>query len=68
MGGRQENSLRTVCSNSEVLYTNTGWSMCSSLGQAHIHETGVICTNIESRDESAVCWGSNKDCGAVYYK
>ena len=27
-GGRQENSLRTVRSNSQVLYTNTGWSVC----------------------------------------
>ena len=27
-GGRQENSLRTVCSNSQILYTNTGWSVC----------------------------------------
>ena len=27
MGGRQENSLRTVHSNSQVLYTNTGWSV-----------------------------------------
>ena len=26
-GGRQENSLRTVRSNSQVLYTNTGWSV-----------------------------------------
>ena len=26
-GGRQKNSLRTVCSNSQVLYTNIGWSM-----------------------------------------
>ena len=26
-GGRQENSLRTVCSISQVLYTNTGWSV-----------------------------------------
>ena len=26
-GGRQENSLRTVHSNSPVLYTNTGWSV-----------------------------------------
>ena len=26
-GGRQENSLRTVHSNSQVLYTNTGWSV-----------------------------------------
>jgi len=32
--GRQENSLRTVCYNSEVLYTNTGWSVCSPLGLA----------------------------------
>ena len=28
-GGRQENSLRTVRYNSEVLYTNTGWSVHS---------------------------------------
>ena len=26
-GGIQENSLRTVRSNSQVLYTNTGWSV-----------------------------------------
>ena len=26
-GGRQENSLRTVCSILQVLYTNTGWSV-----------------------------------------
>ena len=26
-GGRQENSLRTVCSDSQVLYTNIGWSV-----------------------------------------
>ena len=26
-GGRQENSLRTVPLNSQVLYTNTGWSV-----------------------------------------
>ena len=26
-GSRQENSLRTVRSNSQVLYTNTGWSV-----------------------------------------
>ena len=26
-GGRQENSLRTVHSNLQVLYTNTGWSV-----------------------------------------
>ena len=34
--GRQENSLRTVCSISQVLYTNTGWSVHTSLGQAYI--------------------------------
>jgi len=34
--GRQENSLRTVCSISQVLYTNTGWSVCTCLGQAYI--------------------------------
>ena len=28
-GGRQENSLRTVHSISQVLYTNTGWSVRS---------------------------------------
>ena len=27
VGGRQENSLRTVRSDSQVLYTNTGWSV-----------------------------------------
>ena len=31
-GGRQENSLRTVCSISQVLYTNTGWSVRICLG------------------------------------
>ena len=34
--GRQENSLRTVCSISQVLYTNTGWSVHTCLGQAYI--------------------------------
>jgi len=34
--GRQENSLRTVCSISQVLYTNTGWSVHTYLGQAYI--------------------------------
>jgi len=29
-GGRQENSLRTVCTNSQVLYANTGWSCCTN--------------------------------------
>jgi len=31
-GGRQENSLRTVRSILQVLYTNTGWSVCICLG------------------------------------
>ena len=35
-GGRQENSLRTVHSISQVLYTNTGWSVYTCLGQAYI--------------------------------
>jgi len=34
--GRQENSLRTVRSISQVLYTNTGWSVRTCLGQACI--------------------------------
>jgi len=38
--GRQENSLRTVRYNSEVLYTNTGWSVHSPLGLA-LHERQV---------------------------
>jgi len=40
VGGRQENSLRTVRYNSEVLYTNTGWSVHSPLGLA-LHERQV---------------------------
>jgi len=36
VGGRQENSLRTVCSISQVLYTNTGWSVRICLGQVYI--------------------------------
>jgi len=35
-GGRQENSLRTVRSILQVLYTNTGWSVRTCLGQAYI--------------------------------
>jgi len=34
--GRQENSLRTVRSISQVLYTNTGWSVRTCSGQAYI--------------------------------
>ena len=34
--GRQENSLGTVRSISQVLYTNTGWSVRTCLGQAYI--------------------------------
>ena len=33
---RQENSLRTVRSISQVLYTNIGWSVHICLGQAYI--------------------------------
>jgi len=36
VGGRQENSLRTVRSILQVLYTNTGWSVHICLGQAYI--------------------------------
>jgi len=36
VGGRQENSLRTVRSILQVLYTNTGWSVRTYLGQAYI--------------------------------
>jgi len=35
-GGRQENSLRTVRSILQVLYTNTGWSVYTCLGQVYI--------------------------------
>jgi len=35
-GGRHENSLRTVRSILQVLYTNTGWSVHTCLGQAYI--------------------------------
>ena len=34
--GRQENSLGTVRLISQVLYTNTGWSVHICLGQAYI--------------------------------
>ena len=34
--GRQENSLGTVRSISQVLYTNIGWSVHTCLGQAYI--------------------------------
>ena len=40
-GGRQENSLRTVRSISQVLYTNTGWSVRTCLGQAYILKQAV---------------------------
>jgi len=45
--GRQENSLRTVRSISQVLYTNTGWSVHTCLGQAYIlkqaaHTLGLV--------------------------
>ena len=59
-GGRQENSLRTVRYNSEVLYTNTGWSVRSPLGLAVTLETGAIYTYMVQGDESAVCQSSKK--------
>ena len=34
--GRQENSLGTVRTILQVLYTNTGWSVRTCLGQAYI--------------------------------
>jgi hypothetical protein len=35
----KENSLRTVCSNSQVLYTNTGWSVhCFRAGSNTCHQ------------------------------
>jgi len=34
--GRQENSLGTVHTISQVLYTNTGWSVHTCLGQAYM--------------------------------
>ena len=40
-GGRQENSLGTVRSISQVLYTNTGWSVHTCLGQAYILKRAV---------------------------
>jgi len=40
--GRQENSLRTVRSISQVLYTNTGWSVHTCLGQAYILKQAAI--------------------------
>jgi len=58
-GGRQENSLGTVRYNSEVLYTNTGWSVRSPLGLA-LHEQRVQSIHIWYKgNESAVCRSSN---------
>ena len=52
-GGRQENSLGTVHSISQVLYTNTGWSVHTCLGQAYILKMGGpyfrASTNTEDR-------------------
>ena len=46
-GGRQENSLRTVRSILQVLYTNTGWSVRTCLGQVQIQVIGerLYCTS-----------------------
>src|SRR6266705_7152189 len=63
-GGRQENSLGTVRYNSEVLYTNTGWSVRSPLGLA-VQSRRVQSIHIWYKgNESAVCRSSN-DCAAV---
>jgi len=63
-GGRQENSLRTVRYNSEVLYTNTGWSVHSPLGLA-LHKQRVQSIHIWYKgNESAVC-RSSKTCCAL---
>jgi len=58
--GRQENSLGTVHYNSEVLYTNTGWSVCSPLGPAFIGVTGAIYTYMVQQSESAVWQSPNR--------
>src|SRR6266705_4075627 len=64
VGGRQENSLRTVRYISEVLYTNTGWSVRSPLGPA-LQSRRVQSIHIWYKgNESAVCRSSN-DCTAV---
>jgi len=62
VGGRQENSLRTVHYNSEVLYTNTGWSVCNPLGLALQIGMGAIYTYMVQGNESAVCQSSNMCC------
>src|SRR5712691_2387494 len=63
--GRQENSLRTVRYNSEVLYTNTGWSVCSPLGPA-LHKRRVQSIHIWYKgNESAVCRSSKLHCASL---
>ena len=43
MGDRQENSLRTVRSNSQFLYTNTGWSVhMFRVGLYRVHRWGPL--------------------------
>src|SRR6266705_5913575 len=64
-GGRQENSLRTVRYNSEVLYTNTGWSVHSPLGLA-LYKRWVQSIHIWYKgDESAVCQSSKMCCALL---
>src|SRR6266705_7160428 len=65
VGGRQENSLRTVRYISQVLYTNTGWSVRSPLGPA-LQSRWVQSIHIwYKRDESAVCRSSNWCCAIL---
>jgi len=64
VGGRQENSLRTVRSISQVLYTNTGWSVCTCLGQAYIlkwatHTLGQV--QIQVMGEQLYCTSRSCD-------
>jgi len=63
-GGRQENSLRTVRSISQVLYTNTGWSVHICLGQAYIlkqaaHTLGQV--QIQVTGERLYCASRSHD-------
>ena len=65
-GGRQENSLRTVHYNSEVLNTNIGWSMHSPLGLA-LHKQQVQSIHIwYKRYESAICQSSKTCCTLLH--
>ena len=56
-GGRQENSLRTVRSISQVLYTNTGWSVHTCLGQAYCRDLLLFMGSRQRR--RSICGGGN---------